>query len=111
MAWIDADYKFIFVDIGSYGSSNDSTIFRHSNMGKKLENGELNIPIASTLPNDDNGTPMPFVVVGDEAFGISKHVFRPFPRKNFSIKKKFSTIWWNVLSASYQVNGAFLSPH
>jgi hypothetical protein len=43
-------------------------------MSKKLENGELNIPTASPLPNHVNGTPMPFVVVGDEAFGISKHV-------------------------------------
>jgi hypothetical protein len=72
---------------------------------KKLENGELNILIASPLPNDVNGTPMPFVVVGDEAFGLSKHVLLPFPRRNLSIKKKFSTIgiqelgWWNVLSA------------
>jgi hypothetical protein len=45
------------------------------NMSKKLENGELYIPIASPLPNHANGTPMPFVVVVvDEAFGLSKHV-------------------------------------
>jgi hypothetical protein len=87
-AWVDADYKFIFVDIGSYGSSSDATIFRNSNMGKKLENKELNIPTASPLPNDVNGTPMPFVVVGDEAFGLFKHVLRPFPKRNLSIQKK-----------------------
>jgi hypothetical protein len=88
MAWVDADYKFIFVDIGSYGSSSDATIFRISNIGKKLKNGELNIQIASPLPNDVDGTPMPFVVAGDEAFGLSKYVLRLFPRRTLSIQKK-----------------------
>jgi hypothetical protein len=31
---------------------------------------------------------MPFVVVGDEAFGLSEYVLRPFPRRNLSIQKK-----------------------
>ena len=35
MAWVDSDYKFVFVDIGSYGSSSDSNIFKNSNMGGK----------------------------------------------------------------------------
>lgn len=74
MACVDADYTFLFVDIDSYGSSSDATIFGKTNICKKLENGELNIPFASPLPNDVNGTPMPFVVLGDEAFGLSKHV-------------------------------------
>jgi hypothetical protein len=74
MAWVDADYKFIFVYIGSYDSSSDATIFRNSNMGRKLENGELNIPIDGPLSNDINGTSITFVVVGDEAFGLSKYM-------------------------------------
>lgn len=88
MAWVDADYKFIFVDIGSYGSASDSNVFRHSTLGRKLENDELNIPDPRPLPNDENGQPMPFVVVGDEAFGLSRHILRPFPRKNLSVQKK-----------------------
>ena len=56
--------------------------------GGKLENEELNIPKGRALPNDEIGEAMPFVVLGDEAFGLSKNVLRPFPRKNADVKKK-----------------------
>lgn len=32
MAWTDADYKFVYIDIGSYGTSSDSEIFKHCNV-------------------------------------------------------------------------------
>ncbi|PNF26664.1 hypothetical protein B7P43_G06834 [Cryptotermes secundus] len=35
MAWVDSNYHFLFVDIGGYGTSGDSTIFHYSKMGKK----------------------------------------------------------------------------
>ena len=41
---------------------------------KKLEGNHLNISGPRPLPNADNGTPMPFVIVGDEAFALSQHV-------------------------------------
>ena len=41
MALVDADYKFTFVDIGNYGSQSDEAVFKHSNFGQKLINGEL----------------------------------------------------------------------
>jgi hypothetical protein len=44
---------------------------------KKLEGNNLNIPGPRPLPNEDNGTPMPFVLVGKEAFALSQHVSRP----------------------------------
>lgn len=44
MAVVDADYCFISVDIGSYGSVSDSNVFQHSNFGLKLEMGQLHVP-------------------------------------------------------------------
>lgn len=88
MAWVDAEYKFVFVDIESYGSAADPTIFKQSAMGVKLENDQLNIPPDRCLPNDENNKPMPFVVVGDEAFGSTKRILRPFPKKNLNIVKR-----------------------
>lgn len=34
MAWVDADYRFVSIDVGSYIVSSDSFIFLNSNMGK-----------------------------------------------------------------------------
>lgn len=66
MAWVDADYKFIYIDVGSYGSASDSTVFKNSNTGRRHQDNLLNIPIGRTLPNDENGKIMPFCIVGDE---------------------------------------------
>jgi len=39
------------------------------------------------LPNEDNGAPMPFVIVGDEAFALS-HVLRPYPSRNLDVARR-----------------------
>ena len=44
MAICDARYVFTLVDVGSYGSNNDSGIFRKSAMGKAFFNQKMNIP-------------------------------------------------------------------
>jgi hypothetical protein len=88
MAWVDADYKFVFIDVGSLGGMSDSTVFKESKMGQMLENNKLNIPEGRPLPGDENGRMVPFYVVADEAFGLSKHVLRPYAKKNLSVPKR-----------------------
>jgi hypothetical protein len=89
MAWVDDDYKFVFIDVGSHGGMSDSTVFKESKMGQMLENNKLNIPEGQLLPGDENGRMMLFYVVADEVFGSSKHVLRPYAiKKNLSIPKK-----------------------
>lgn len=49
MAWTDADYKFVYIDVGSYGTASDSEIFKTSDMGKRLSENQLNIPSGKHL--------------------------------------------------------------
>ena len=44
LAVCDAKYKFIFIDVGQYGSTNDSTILKNSELGRCLKSYSLNIP-------------------------------------------------------------------
>lgn len=88
MAWVDADYQFVFVDVGANRTAGDSLIFNNLNMGIKLQQNLLNIPNDRTLLNDPEGKPMPFCVVADEAFGLLRHVLRPFGEKNAYPQKK-----------------------
>jgi hypothetical protein len=37
MAFVDADYFFISIDVGAYGASSDCNIFKNTNLYKKLE--------------------------------------------------------------------------
>jgi hypothetical protein len=55
---------------------------------KKLEGNHVNIPGPRPLPNKDNGTPMPFVIVEDEAFTLSQHVLRPYPSTNLAVARR-----------------------
>ena len=44
MALVDANYRFIYVDIGEYGSNSDNGIFKNSLFEQALISGELNLP-------------------------------------------------------------------
>nr|CAH7714061.1 unnamed protein product [Callosobruchus chinensis] len=70
LALVDANYCFTAIDVGSYGRCSDSNIFKNSALCKKLHS----IPY--------------YVVVADEAFGISEYVLRPYARKNLETKKR-----------------------
>jgi hypothetical protein len=40
MALVDADYKFLWIDVGSDGSSNDASIYNGSELKEGLESPE-----------------------------------------------------------------------
>ena len=68
MAWVDADYRFVFVDIGDYGSQSDGAVFKNSHLGQQFINEELDIPGPKALPNYPQGGVLPHCLVFDEAF-------------------------------------------
>ncbi|KAJ4426560.1 hypothetical protein ANN_26358 [Periplaneta americana] len=69
-ALVDAAYKFITIDVGSYGRNSDGCVFANSRFGKKLESNTLNVP--QNAPLVENGEPQPHIIVGDEAFPPKK---------------------------------------
>lgn len=87
LAVCDANYCFIAVDIGDYGKNSDSSIFKNSNFYKKMIKKELSIPEDSLLPGASEYK-LPYVIVGDEAFGLSHNVMRPYAGKNLPLKKR-----------------------
>ena len=79
MAVVDANLQFIMIDIGSYGRNSDGGIFAHSNFGKALTGGKLPLPPPRILPGAEHLGPMPYVLVGDEAFPLNQNLMRPYP--------------------------------
>lgn len=86
LAIADANYKFIYVDVGSYGKDSDSTIFKNSALWENLKKNNLNIPASTTVPGVDIS--LPYAFVGDEAFGLDKHLLRPFSGTHLPVRKK-----------------------
>jgi len=77
---VDANYKFVAIDVGSFGKERDSEIFLKSNMGQQVLNGSYGFPEPSKLPGSDKI--VPYVIVGDEAFRLHKHIMKPYARKS-----------------------------
>ena len=80
MVLVDANYRFIYVDIGEYGSNSDANVFQFSKFGMKYMEGRMDTPPNKQLPNYPNEGPMPHVIVADEAFPLKDNIMRPYPR-------------------------------
>lgn len=51
-----------------------------SKIGRHLINYTLNLPPPRTIV--ENGSPLPFVLVGNEAFALTSFMMRPYSRAN-----------------------------
>ena len=80
MAVVDAHYRFVMVDVGANGRACDAGAFAASTMSAALENNQLSIPPPSPLPGRVND--VPYVIVGDEAFGLKEHLMKPYHARN-----------------------------
>lgn len=77
-AIVDAHGRFLFIDVGSNGRINDSTIYKESPFYSALTDGTLNIPTAISLPGQESNTS--FYFIGDDAFPLSRHLLKPYNR-------------------------------
>lgn len=78
LAVVDANCKYIAVDIGSYGREGDAGIYVKSNIGKQIVNGEFHIPPESPMPQ--TSIIQPHVILGDEAFALTQTMMKPYPK-------------------------------
>nr|CAH7735637.1 unnamed protein product [Callosobruchus chinensis] len=105
MAIVGADYKFISVDIGGYGKNSDSGIFEASNMGRRFENGKMNMPNGKSLPGQNDTCPR--VLIGDEGFALKPYLMRPFPYRQSRRDTQKETFNTRLCKARRVVENAF----
>lgn len=75
-ALVDADYNFLFADIGCQGRISDGGVFRHSFLWKQIEEKKLNIPEPDTLPGREKF--VPYVILADDAFALHANIMKPY---------------------------------
>lgn len=85
-AMCDSNYLFTYIDVGSYGKSSDSGIFKNSTLYKNLINNSLSIPEPSIIGETSDS--FPYVILGDEGFPLYENLLRPYGGKNLSDEKK-----------------------
>lgn len=72
LAIIDARYRFIAIDVGSYGRQGDASIFEKSTMAEYINNATFNIPPAMILPGTE--VSQPCVILADSAFSLTTNI-------------------------------------
>ena len=75
-ALVDADYNFLFVDIGCQGRISDSGVFKNTDLYKTIERKSLALPEETPLPG--RHIHMPYVILGDEAFPLTENIMKPY---------------------------------
>lgn len=76
-ALVDANYKFLYVDIGSKGRISDGGVFKNTNLYNKLEKKELKIPSPIILQAPYT-VEVPYFILGDKAFALNEYTLKPF---------------------------------
>ncbi|XP_055616627.1 putative nuclease HARBI1 isoform X2 [Toxorhynchites rutilus septentrionalis] len=80
LAVVDANYKFVFIDVGSKGRFPDGNIFDNCILKRKMMNRQLHLPELKGLPGREDIV-VPYVIVGDAAFPLMENLMRPFPQR------------------------------
>ncbi|XP_037817429.1 protein ALP1-like [Lucilia sericata] len=89
MAVCDADYKFLFIDIGALGSQSDGGIFARSAFGKMILRNNIELPQEDSLPGTNKS--FPYFFVGDNALPLKQNLMRPYHGRNLSaVKQNFN---------------------
>lgn len=88
MALVDADYRFLWVDVGAAGSNSDAQIWNDCELKDMMEEKTLQVPEDQPLPGTD--VPLPYFIVGDDAFGLSTFLMKPYgrTRRNLTMNER-----------------------
>lgn len=86
LAVTDANGKFLIIDVGSCGGNSDGGVFSRSIFGKRLNDGKLNLPDETAIPETD--IKLPFVFVADDAFPLRENIMKPFPHRQLTPDKE-----------------------
>jgi hypothetical protein len=84
MALADADCQFMYVDVGTEGASNDAGVFGRGSLKAALDSGEMNLPQVA----QDDPLQVPYAILGDDAFGLTTTLMKPYPHKTLEPKQR-----------------------
>ena len=84
LAVADANYKFLYMEVGAVGSECDAGIYAQSKLAELMCDNKANFPAPQMLPDDSSGVNVPYFLLGDDAFKLEPHMMKPYPTRNLT---------------------------
>ena len=82
MSITNANYEFLYCDIGTNGHVSDGGVTENTKFYEKLLHKELHLPLPRK--RDNSTSDLPYVFVGDEAFALRRDLLKPFSQKQLT---------------------------
>jgi hypothetical protein len=77
LALVDANYRFVYIDVGCNGRVSDGGVFNRCTLSRALQENTINLPDAIPL-YESSSSPMPYVIVADAAFPLKDYIMKPY---------------------------------
>jgi len=76
LAVVDANARFLLIDVGAAGRNSDSSLYLNSPIRRFLESNASGIPQPQNLERVGQ---LPYVILADGGFGLRNYMMTPFP--------------------------------
>ncbi len=112
LAVFGPNYECLWADIGTNGRAPDGAICQRSDLKEMLASKEnkLHLPPMRQLPMRSKA--VPFVLTGDDAFGLTTYLMKPYPAQISHWSKEFLIIGFpeceeclRMVLGSWQIGG------
>ena len=87
MAVIGPNYEVLWADIGTNGRAADGTICHASDFRINLSSSTNSL----NIPPPPKPLQCPYVLTGDDAFGLTTYLVKPFPHKSLTDEEGYAT--------------------
>lgn len=84
MALVDADYNFLYVDVGAEGRMSDGGLWKECDLHKSIKDGSLNVPRNKPWPMAEGRGSHPHTIVADDAFAMTTYLLKPYCSRNLT---------------------------
>ena len=86
LALVDANYRFLYIDVGCNGRISDGGVYRNSELSDAIKNNSLHFP--RPQPLQDETFSLPYMIVSDDAFPLQTNIMKPYSQAGLTTEKR-----------------------